>query len=62
MRAVVPVSHARGKAFVCDTIAALPELIHHCQNQHMLLSYTVILRVSKLLPLNVFVGDEGSVR
>ena len=27
------------ECFICDTIAALPELIHRCQNQHMLLSY-----------------------
>lgn len=40
------------ECFICDTIAALPELMHRCQNQHMLSSYTCIL--SKLLSLTVF--------
>ncbi len=45
------------ESFICDTVAALPELIHRCQNQHMLLCYTVTL--SKLLSLNAFIRDEG---
>lgn len=52
------------ECFICDTIAALPELIHRCQTQHMLSlsSYTVLRHTSKLLPLNVLLRDDGPVQ
>lgn len=53
-------SHAYGIVFMCDTIAALPELINRCQKQHMLLSYTTILY--KPLSLNVLIRAEGSLQ